>query len=30
SRFAAAVEALGGLGDLRAPARSIHVIEEQF
>ena len=30
SRFAAAVEALGELGDLRAPARSIHVIEEQF
>ena len=30
SRFAAAVEALGALGDLRAPARSIHVIEEQF
>ena len=30
SRFAAAMEALGGLGDLRAPARSIHVIEEQF
>ncbi len=30
SRFAAAVDALGGLGDLRAPARSIHVIEEQF
>ncbi len=30
SRFSAAVEALGALGDLRAPARSIHVIEEQF
>ncbi len=30
SRFAAAVEALSGLGELRAPARSIHVIEEQF
>jgi homoserine dehydrogenase len=30
SRFAAAVEALGEIGDLRAPARSIHVIEEQF
>jgi homoserine dehydrogenase len=30
SRFAAAVEALGALDDLRAPARSIHVIEEQF
>lgn len=30
SRFAAAVEALGELGDLRAPARSIRVIEEQF
>jgi homoserine dehydrogenase len=30
SRFAAAVEALGELGDLRAPPRSIHVIEEQF
>ena len=30
SRFAAALEALGSLGDLRAPARSIHVIEEQF
>jgi homoserine dehydrogenase len=30
SRFAAAMEALGALGDLRAPARSIHVIEEQF
>ncbi len=29
SRFSAAVEALGALGDLRAPARSIHVIEEQ-
>jgi homoserine dehydrogenase len=30
SRFAAAVEALGELDDLREPARSIHVIEEQF
>jgi homoserine dehydrogenase len=30
SRFAAAVEALGELGDLRAPPRSIRVIEEQF
>jgi homoserine dehydrogenase len=30
SRFAAALEALGELGDLRAPARSIRVIEEQF
>ncbi len=30
SRFAAALEALGELGDLRAPPRSIHVIEEQF
>jgi homoserine dehydrogenase len=30
SRFATAVEALGRLGDLRAPPRSIHVIEEQF
>jgi homoserine dehydrogenase len=30
SRFAAALEALGEIGDLRAPARSIHVIEEQF
>lgn len=30
SRFAAAVEELGELGDLRAPPRSIHVIEEQF
>ncbi|HEX2707754.1 MAG TPA: homoserine dehydrogenase [Solirubrobacterales bacterium] len=30
SRFAAAVEALGELGDLRSPPRSIHVIEEQF
>jgi homoserine dehydrogenase len=29
SRFAAALEALGEIGDLRAPARSIHVIEEQ-
>jgi homoserine dehydrogenase len=28
SRFAAAVEALGELGDLRGPPRSIHVIEE--
>jgi homoserine dehydrogenase len=30
SRFAAAVEALGELGDLRAPPRSIRVIEEEF
>jgi homoserine dehydrogenase len=30
SRFAAAVEALGELGDLRSPPRSIHVIEEEF
>ena len=30
SRFAAAVDALDALDDLRAPARSIHVIEEQF
>jgi homoserine dehydrogenase len=30
SRFAAAVGALGELGELRAPPRSIHVIEEQF
>jgi homoserine dehydrogenase len=30
SRFAAAVEALGELDDLRSPPRSIHVIEEQF
>jgi homoserine dehydrogenase len=30
SRFAAAVEALGELGDLRGPPRSIHVIEEEF
>jgi homoserine dehydrogenase len=30
SRFAAALAALGELGDLRAPARSIHVIEEEF
>ncbi len=30
SRFAAAVAALGELGDLRAPARYIHVIEEEF
>ncbi len=30
SRFAAAVEALGALGDLRSPPRSIHVIEEEF
>jgi hypothetical protein len=28
SRFARAVEALNELGELRAPARSIHVIEE--
>ena len=30
SRFAAAVEALGGLDDLRSPPRSIHVIEKEF
>jgi homoserine dehydrogenase len=30
SRFAAAVEALGKLDDLRAAPRSIHVIEEEF
>jgi homoserine dehydrogenase len=30
SRFAAAVEALGELGDLRSSPRSIHVIEEEF
>jgi homoserine dehydrogenase len=30
SRFAAAVEALGELGDLRAAPRAIRVIEEQF
>jgi homoserine dehydrogenase len=30
SRFAAAVEALAELDDLRAPPRSIHVIEEEF
>ena len=30
SRFAAAVEALGALEDLRSPPRSIHVIEEEF
>jgi homoserine dehydrogenase len=30
SRFAAAVEALGELDDLRAAPRSIHVIEEEF
>jgi homoserine dehydrogenase len=30
SRFNAAVAALGELDDMRAPARSIHVIEEQF
>jgi homoserine dehydrogenase len=30
SRFAAAVEALGELDDLRSPPRSIHVIEEEF
>ena len=30
SRFVAAVAALGELGELRAPPRSIHVIEEQF
>ncbi len=30
SRFTAAMRALGELPELRAPARSIHVIEEQF
>jgi homoserine dehydrogenase len=30
SRFAAAVEALGELDDLRSAPRSIHVIEEEF
>jgi homoserine dehydrogenase len=30
SRFAAAVAALGELDDMRAPARYIHVIEEEF
>jgi homoserine dehydrogenase len=30
SRFAAALEVLGELDDLRSPPRSIHVIEEQF
>jgi homoserine dehydrogenase len=30
SRFAAAVEALGDLGDLRATPRSIRVIEEEY
>jgi len=30
SRFAAAVEALEALDDLRSPPRSIHVIEEEF
>jgi homoserine dehydrogenase len=30
SRFAAAVRTLGELSDLRAPARYIHVIEEEF
>jgi homoserine dehydrogenase len=30
SRFAAAVEALGALDDLRSQPRSIHVIEEEF
>ena len=30
SRFARAVEALNELGELRGPARSIHVIEERF
>jgi homoserine dehydrogenase len=30
SRFAAAVAALGELGDLRSPPRSIRVIEEEF
>jgi homoserine dehydrogenase len=30
SRFRAAVQELGALGDLRAPPRSIRVIEEEF
>ena len=30
SRFAAAVEALAELDDLRSPPRSIRVIEEEF
>ena len=30
SRFAAAVEALGGLDELRSPPRSIRVIEKEF
>jgi homoserine dehydrogenase len=30
SRFAAALEALGELDELRSPPRSIHVIEEEF
>jgi homoserine dehydrogenase len=30
SRFAAALEALGALDDLRSPPRSIHVIEKEF
>ena len=30
SRFAAAVEEIGGLDDLRSPPRSIRVIEEEF
>ena len=30
SRFAAAVEAIGELDDLRSPPRSIRVIEEEF
>jgi homoserine dehydrogenase len=30
SRFAAAVEALGELAELRSPPRSIHVIEKEF
>jgi homoserine dehydrogenase len=30
SKFAAALKALAELGELRAPPRSIHVIEEQF
>jgi homoserine dehydrogenase len=30
SRFAAAIEALEALDDLRSPPRSIHVIEEEF
>ena len=30
SRFAAAVEEIGELDDLRSPPRSIRVIEEEF